>query len=148
MLSLGLSPGSTVGLSAFESYKDDPKVLENMRRALAGEEIHDTLQLDGICGRLFFDTRYSPLLNETGAVAGVVGVATDITEQKRLEEELAHRANHDPLTGTPNRQLFGDRLLVAVAWRLSESLRHEDTICRLGGDEFVVLLEDMDVRAP
>jgi diguanylate cyclase (GGDEF)-like protein/PAS domain S-box-containing protein len=38
----------------------------------------------------------------------------DITTRKRFEEELAHRALHDPLTGMPNRMLFRDRLTHAV----------------------------------
>jgi diguanylate cyclase (GGDEF)-like protein/PAS domain S-box-containing protein len=36
----------------------------------------------------------------------------------------------------------GDRLLQAVALRIQEHVREEDTVARLGGDEFIVLLRD------
>jgi diguanylate cyclase (GGDEF)-like protein/PAS domain S-box-containing protein len=39
--------------------------------------------------------------------------------------------------------IVGDRLLLAIAQRLSACLRPGDTIARLGGDEFVILLEDI-----
>jgi diguanylate cyclase (GGDEF)-like protein/PAS domain S-box-containing protein len=38
------------------------------------------------------------------------GVITDVTERKALEEQLEHRAFHDPLTGLSNRLLFMERL--------------------------------------
>ncbi len=40
----------------------------------------------------------------------VLSINRDITERKALEEQLRHRALHDPLTGLPNRALFLDRL--------------------------------------
>ncbi len=43
-----------------------------------------------------------------------VAVIRDITERRRLEAELEHRALHDPLTDLPNRTLFFDRLQQAM----------------------------------
>ncbi|GAB4356416.1 MAG: hypothetical protein Kow006_23530 [Gammaproteobacteria bacterium] len=37
----------------------------------------------------------------------------------------------------------GDKVLQAIAERLLDALREEDTIARLGGDEFVVVIEDV-----
>ncbi len=39
---------------------------------------------------------------------------------------------------------FGDRLLMAVAVRLQELVRPNDTVARLGGDEFTILLEPIE----
>ncbi|MCL1464116.1 GGDEF domain-containing response regulator [Argonema galeatum] len=39
---------------------------------------------------------------------------------------------------------IGDRLLIAIAQRLENSLRTADTVARLGGDEFAILLEDIE----
>jgi diguanylate cyclase (GGDEF)-like protein/PAS domain S-box-containing protein len=54
-------------------------------------------------------------------IEGYVVNTRDITERKQLEEQLTHRALHDPLTGLANRALFTDRLGHA----LRGSMRHE-----------------------
>ena len=38
----------------------------------------------------------------------------DITDRKRLEQQVQHQATHDELTGLPNRRLLYDRLLQAI----------------------------------
>ncbi len=43
------------------------------------------------------------------------GVTRDISERKEVEAKIAHMAQHDPLTGLPNRALFSDRLERALA---------------------------------
>jgi DNA-binding NarL/FixJ family response regulator len=43
----------------------------------------------GTMAGLFFETRYAPLRDEQGEIAGVIGVALDITERRRVEAELA-----------------------------------------------------------
>lgn len=49
-----------------------------------------------------------------GQAVRFVATLADITRSKELEEELRHRAYHDPLTDLPNRALFSDRLRVAI----------------------------------
>jgi len=43
-----------------------------------------------------------------------VGLLQDVTSSKRAQERLMHDAVHDSLTGLPNRQLFFDRLNMAI----------------------------------
>ena len=40
---------------------------------------------------------------------------SDITKRKEDEEQIHYQANYDQLTGLPNRNLFLDRLTLAVA---------------------------------
>ena len=56
----------------------------------------------------------SPLTDEAGNVFGILSVAYDITERKRVEEHISHIAHHDALTGLPTRTLLSDRLHVAL----------------------------------
>ena len=49
-----------------------------------------------------------------------VGLLRDITETRRAQERLMHDAVHDSLTGLPNRELFLDRLGVAMSRTATE----------------------------
>ena len=53
--------------------------------------------------------------DDNGKVNEYAALFSDITEQKRNEEQLAHQACHDILTDLPNRLLFDDRLSMALA---------------------------------
>lgn len=45
-----------------------------------------------------------------GRFFGILGVTRDISERRRMEEQVHRLAFHDPLTGLPNRRLLNDRL--------------------------------------
>ncbi|HEX4296611.1 MAG TPA: EAL domain-containing protein [Devosia sp.] len=49
------------------------------------------------------------------AGGGWISTHKDVTEFNRLQEELAHRAYHDALTGLPNRHMLQERLAQNVA---------------------------------
>lgn len=53
--------------------------------------------------------------NDHGEISNYVGVSVDITSRKEAEERLSFLANHDVLTGLPNRVLFHDRLQHSLA---------------------------------
>ena len=81
---LGRKPGEVVGRSVYEVYRDAAQVGQNIRRALAGEGFTADVEL----GDVVFDTRYSPLRDDSGAVVGVIGVAFDVTDSRRAERDL------------------------------------------------------------
>lgn len=70
-----------------------------------------------------------------GSAEGVIGIGAviiDVTAEREAARALSHSATHDALTGLPNRDLFSDRVEVALA----EASR---------GDEHVaVVLCDLD----
>ena len=57
----------------------------------------------------------SPLRHADGSVEGSLAMVSDITEQRRLEQDLRHAALHDELTGLPNRALLMDRIEHALS---------------------------------
>ena len=85
LAALGLKAGQVVGLNVRDVYGDHPEIVENIERALGGEVVADTVEVNG----LFWETIYSPVRDASGAVVSVIGVAGNVTERMRAQEALS-----------------------------------------------------------
>ncbi|WP_461629634.1 PAS domain-containing sensor histidine kinase [Labilibaculum euxinus] len=80
---IGLLPNQVVGQSVFDLYKDFPKTLEAINKALSGESALFESNVNGV--------HYLSIVNPMSMSdnrAGIVGVGLDITDRKEAEFEL------------------------------------------------------------
>ena len=102
--------------------------LSDERARLAHLAVHDSLT--GLPNRVLFIEQLQRALAPSGRRrASIALLFVDVDHFKDVNDRYGHSV--------------GDRLLVAIAQRLRESVRPGDTAARLGGDEFVVLCEDL-----
>ncbi len=85
-------------------------------RAERGSERYEIAIRHAELGQRTLLVSASPMaVDPEGERIGSLAMVSDVTAQRRSEEELRYRAMHDPLTGLPNRALLADRLAVAAA---------------------------------
>ncbi len=93
------------------------------------DALHDPLTQ--LPNRMLFQHRLEEALVASRGEDGVLFAVLflDLDRFKTINDSLGH--------------LVGDKLLTAIAKRLEQCVRPQDTIARLGGDEFAVLLHDI-----
>jgi diguanylate cyclase (GGDEF)-like protein/PAS domain S-box-containing protein len=89
--------------------------------------------------------RASPLHDRTGDIVGMVLVMRDVTAERQLWEQLRHQADHDALTGLPNRAHFERRLELAMQQSAGERARF--TVMFVDLDEFKIVNDTCGHRA-
>ncbi len=112
-------PAADVLHSTFEAYvpADDHEHWGLLRAMQAGELDNARLErpyrhADGTT--IWTDIVLSLVRAPDGSPRFIVAMIADLTERHRLETSLRHQAQHDPLTGLPNRTLFFERLEAAL----------------------------------
>ena len=132
------------GYTLEEALGKNPRVLQSGRHSRAYyEEMWRGLTEDGAWQGEIWNRRKSgevypewlsivALRGADGEVSHYFAMFGDITDRKRAEEALAHRATHDPLTDLPNRALF------------LEHLRHALHVHRRAGHRLALLFLDLN----
>ncbi len=99
----GYTAADAVGRNCrFLQGQGDPQAeLDVLRRALARQrDSNRILRTHPTDRRQIWNHQFvSPVRDDTGRVTHFVGVVNDLTERRQVEAELAHAANHDPVTG-------------------------------------------------
>jgi len=85
----GSRPGSLVGISALDAYRNFPEGLAALQEAMSGTESTARYARDGRT----YDLKLTPRYDETGALVGVLGMAFVVTEQ--VEAELRARKQEE-----------------------------------------------------
>ena len=62
----------------------------------------------------WLEDRARAISGPDGKLVRIDGVASDISERRSHAERIAYQANHDALTGLPNRNLLNDRIAQAL----------------------------------
>jgi diguanylate cyclase (GGDEF)-like protein/PAS domain S-box-containing protein len=122
---LGFPPAAWIddpGLWARQMYPDDRARMFAREESLAEPSMPDEYRLRHRDGRTVWVRDEAALATDAEGRLHWHGVISDVTDRKLAEAELERRADviryqavHDPLTSLPNRALFQDRLVQALA---------------------------------
>jgi diguanylate cyclase (GGDEF)-like protein/PAS domain S-box-containing protein len=139
----GFQPEEIIGKTRREilsgTLLEDPEKLE---QHFADLEAHRSYEIEFKVGRPDGEIRIlrfsgKPVHAPDGAFLGYRGSGRDITEAKRLEEQMAYQATHDSLTGLVNRHELERRLARILDPDASASAEH--ALCYLDLDQFKVI---------
>ena len=116
---LGYTEAESIGQNALDLVHRDHRrdVEERMQILMRAPRasVSGTFRARAKDGRwLWLEMIGTNLLDEP-AVGAIVANYRDVSERKKVEEEMKHQALHDTLTGLPNRNLYQDRLGLALA---------------------------------
>jgi diguanylate cyclase (GGDEF)-like protein/PAS domain S-box-containing protein len=97
-------------------HPDDISVVQKRKsEKQKGEKTKDEYRILTPTGEVrWIQDRGIPFQDEEGNWTIYIGIIIDITDRKKTEAQIIHSANHDDLTGLPNRKCFGEHLNKAI----------------------------------
>ena len=137
----GYTPEEAIGRNP--SFFIDEKITEEAYRESrgilnSGNVWHGEFASKKKNGDVYLSTQMVfPIKDESGAITQIVSIHKDITEERKLSEQLTYHASHDDLTGLVNRREFerrAERLLSTV-----KQDKDEHALCFLDLDQFKVI---------
>lgn len=81
---IGTKPNENIGLSAFEFYSAEQKMIDFLEKSLQNETNKIIISIKNIQ----WNIRTVPLVNVENKQIGIIGIATDISEELKLQEAL------------------------------------------------------------
>ncbi len=130
---VGVFPEALLGnVARFDQRVDSPIV--KLKRFIAERSAFRDLVVPVVIEgeERYWSLTGKPILDKANHFAGYHGVGSDITAQRRSQEQIAFLARHDSLTKLPNRVLFNEVLHQACARSEREGL----TLLCLDLDDF------------
>jgi diguanylate cyclase len=128
--------GITLVISAFDSQLAARTVKHAESLQAANEQLRNIALYDNLTGlpnRLLFEDRMEQAMVRSGRSGKLCALMfIDLDRFKPVNDSFGHHV--------------GDELLKAVAGRLANCVRKEDTVARAGGDEFIVVLGELAKR--
>ncbi|MEN9429537.1 MAG: hypothetical protein RJA86_396, partial [Pseudomonadota bacterium] len=117
---IGLKDNKFFTETSIENFKILDEQVLGTQNKVAGMEIFQLLEQEP---RYYWSVK-APLQQANGKIYAILGMSTDITERKRLEDELLRLATTDELTNLYNRRHF----LSLAEQTLSRSRRYNEPL--------------------
>jgi diguanylate cyclase (GGDEF)-like protein/PAS domain S-box-containing protein len=136
---LGYSRSDLLGKTDYELFPEEQAdfFIAEDRKALASDVVTEIPQepIKTSTGETrYLHTWKIALRDDAGEPTHLIGISIDITERKKIEEQIRNLAFYDTLTNLPNRRLLSDRLHQTMA--ASNRSRHYGALMFIDLDNF------------
>ena len=122
-----------------------PHITAFSRASREGQSVSFDVTLDG--GRRTLTVEIVQMPEDAREERCLLGVVHDISEHKRIEALLAHRARHDPLTELPNRIMLLENLAESLAYAQARTTPRRVGLVLLDLDHFKIVNDSLGLAA-